>query len=183
MKASSILAEHVAEHSSDAGGVLHPRFIVCMEHALLSGSEFVRASQQDHAPLTDLRLRRDESSRQMLRLNLRAWWEASPATFQVMQSKVTRADQLDTPGLDVLAIGAEPTGLHAPDRKPRAPLDPASDTYETLLKYVNAFGSWEDAEAAAFEYAAARSSGSGRLRGLTSGLAGVVVGLWATRSK
>lgn len=113
----------------------------------------------------------------MLRLNLRAWWEASPATFQVMQSKVTRADQLDTPGLDVLAIGAEPTGLHAPDRKPRAPLDPASDTYETLLKYVNAFGSWEDAEAAAFEYAAARSSGSGRLRGLTSGLAGVVVGL------
>jgi tetratricopeptide (TPR) repeat protein len=177
MKASQILAEHIAEHSSDARGVLHPRFVASMEHACLPGNEFVRASRRDHAPLTDLRLRRDDSSQQMLRLNLRAWRAASPATYDTMAAKVALADRMDTPGLDVLALDSNQPATFAPIEA--APSGGTSDTYETLLKYVNCFGSWEDAEAMAFAYAKAPSLESSRLRGLTSGLAGVVVGLSA----
>ncbi|WP_285116263.1 hypothetical protein [Leifsonia sp. fls2-241-R2A-40a] len=177
MKASQLVAEYVTDHHAEARAALHPRFVTTMKNARLSGNEFVRASRGDHAPLTDLRLRRDESSRQMFLLNIRAWDEASPGVLRALQNTARSAEIVDGPGWDVLTAGrsaSSGSAAFAPRELARAPRE---DVYESLLKYVNAFGNWDEAEATAYAYASDPAFPDGRLRGLTSGLAGVVVGL------
>ncbi|WP_431218290.1 hypothetical protein [Leifsonia xyli] len=176
MKASRIVAEHVSQHADDVRHLLHPRFVETMQHACLSGNDFIRASRNDHAPLTDLRLRRDDSSRQMLYLNLRRWRDTSPTSFNDLRSKVECAKWLDTPGLDLLRVAREPFVADSSSSTGSLQFATNQDAYEGMLKYVNAFGSWHDAEAVAVAYAQSDRQTSPRLRGLTSSLAGVVIG-------
>ncbi len=182
MKASQIVAEYVSEHHAGCVASLHPRFIVAMENVRYSGNDFIQASRGDHAPLTDLRLRRDDSSRQMLLLNIRAWDAASPGTLRALQHAVHTAEVVDGPGWDVLTAGGDASSL-APSAPQGLVGGAREDVYESLLKYVNAFGSWAEAEAVASAYAEDPALPEGRLRGLTSGLAGVVVGLAGDKDK
>lgn len=156
--------------------MLHPRFVSAMTHVRLTGNEFIVAARGDHAPLTDLRLRRDESSRQMLILNMRIWSETSPETFRELQESVRDAAVRDSPAYDILCVAGEAT----PTRLERQ-MDQCSTSgesaYELLLKYVNAFGAWDEAERVARQYTRIAKPHADRLDGLTSGLAGVVLGL------
>jgi hypothetical protein len=141
------LARAVAERSAFvAPGILHPHFVDLMRHAAADSNEYLVNAKDDHAPLSDLRLRRDLSSKHLLHVNLQAFVEFDPEVADLLGG-IRAAEPLDH-------ATSEVKSAFTSDRRPAAynqgvhrllQADGGVDVFVALVRYVNAFGSWEDA--------------------------------------
>ncbi|UAJ79774.1 hypothetical protein IT072_01400 [Leifsonia sp. ZF2019] len=154
-------------------GTVAPRFHDAMRHTLLPAREYLIASREDHAPLTDLRIHRDESSRAMLDLNIAALVEAIGSDWLGRAIEGGPADETIRGIVEAFALNVQ-TSAYARPRDGGG----AEDVYVALLTYVNGFGGWDDALAIASGFAArCERHEEARPRWLASMLAGVVLGL------
>lgn len=162
----------VAADSSEHGTVA-PQFSAVMRHLTLPPRDYLHVSKDDPAPLTDLRLRRDASSREMVNLNVSALMEVNGSDWL---KEAVASRPADVAVADLVADFA----LDIRTKPYRRSIEgaPAEDFYVALLKYVNGFGSWQDALAIASEFAE-KCSGfeDARPRWLASMLAALVLGL------
>ncbi|WP_226656754.1 hypothetical protein [Leifsonia sp. LS1] len=154
-------------------GTVAPRFHDAMRHTLLPAREYLIASREDHAPMSDLRIRRDESSRAMLDLNIAALVEAIGSDWLGRAIEGGPADKTIRGIVEAFALNVQ-TSAYARPRDGGG----AEDVYVALLTYVNGFGGWDDALAIASDFAArCERHEEARPRWLASMLAGVVLGL------
>ncbi|WP_301209834.1 hypothetical protein [Leifsonia williamsii] len=126
--------------------------------------------------MTDLRLRRDTSSSAMLRLNLRALVSRLPDLEQAILELTSVGPQ------EMDGTAARVHGWLTSDRPEAAAAvsadqDPLS-AYVSMLKYVNAFGIWEDARGVARQvFDSADRWGDSLPESSARALAAVVLGL------
>lgn len=172
---TAFVADLLASASAASPGVVHPRFESVMSHVALEGNAFLLAARRDHAPLTDLRLRRDLSSRAMFELNVDALIAQQPELRRTLTDHLDRASSANETSVAL----RETLGLGSISRRTRSvPFQSEAAAYVALLKYVNAFGSWEDALDVARSVHARRKAGAESQREtLTYALAASVLGL------
>lgn len=168
------LARCVADASRKWPELVHPNFADVMTHAALTGNGYLREAARDHAPLTDLRLRRDTSSKALLELNIAVLSARDPG-FRRAIAELTDERLLDNTACHVRAVV---TGMRGSPAGHVPQLQDVTDAYTSLLKYVNAFGNWDDARAVARRVFDVRGRwGTSLLETTTVALAAVVLGL------
>lgn len=168
----------VKEMGSVPPETVHPRFETYIAHATLSPRPYLDASGDDHAPLSDLRLRRDESSKDLLHLNLKAVLAFTPDVDSRILDTAWSGGHDEVVASVMQDLGSpDASSSWNPDVRSAIREDPL-DVFATIAKYVNIFGSWGDAETVATDFSKwGADLGTDRLRWSISGLAGVVLGL------
>lgn len=143
------LAEFIlARMNTVPAGTVHPIFPTLLKHSLLDGKMYFLAAIRDPAPLTDLRVRLDSSSAQMLYLNLDAIREIDPNFVGALKSNLSNPqDYVSKAIFKYLEIEKSPEKFQYYVRDVRAQLELAPiEVLVALHSYVNVFGGWDDAE-------------------------------------
>lgn len=176
---ASDLTTCVLEHLDAAADIVHPHFLDVMHHAALPTDQYLAAAESDHSPISDLRLRRDESSRDLLELNLRAMAGQDP-DFSSSVATVRRGATADRSLAGVRSALGVPWGRVGYLQQVERAIEQGNgeSVLVALVRYVNVFGSWRDARDIARQVArSADDPKLGRERAVLLGLCGVVLAL------
>lgn len=174
--ASDIAGVIANASASVVHGTLHPIFVEQMRLAKLSADRYLTESARVHAPVTDLRLRRDESSAEMLSLSVQALAEADVDLGQAIRERgwcesgdLVTARLFEKLGIEGSAGERDKYSLGKHD---------SLSLFASMSRYVNVFGSWTDAaEIASFVATHQHAFDGDDKRFSIFGLAGTVLGL------
>lgn len=157
------------DHDDD---LVHPTFREIVEHAAEPLS-YLTESRDDPNPLTDLRVRYDESSRHMLHTNVLAMAERYPQLPQRIES-IAEADSTLRSLQQMLKLRQG-----ARYRWPDDTTDAYDHSHELTAMYlsVNAFGGWDDAEEIANTVLRSLAHGSRIQSSHTLGVSALVMAL------